>query len=126
MIKILGPRNRGDTTITKTTLNFCYFFGVILFGVIFAFGNFCLDCSRKSVAQTIGLEHTIVTTASYPAEKFVMHSIWLVENLWYRLFGLSWDKLLSWQHVSHHHDMAWPLCNLCIWAGRNNQPEQMF
>ena len=39
MIQILGPRNRGETTSTKTTLIFCYFFWVI-----FAFGKFCLDC----------------------------------------------------------------------------------
>ena len=45
MMKILGPRNRGETTITKTTLIFCLFFGGIFFWVIFAFGNFCLDCT---------------------------------------------------------------------------------
>ena len=44
MIKILGPRNWGETTITKTTLIFCKFFWVIFFWVIFALGNFCLDC----------------------------------------------------------------------------------
>ena len=45
MIKIWGPRSRGETTITKTTLIFLLIFWGIFFGVIFAFGNFCLDCT---------------------------------------------------------------------------------
>ena len=54
MIKILGPRNRGETTITKTTLIFSYYFWVIFFWAIFAFGNFCLDCN--TLDKWMGIE----------------------------------------------------------------------
>ena len=50
MIKILGPMNRGNQ-IYQNNLRFLLIFWVIFFGVIFTFGNFCLDCtwSRKFV-----------------------------------------------------------------------------
>ena len=61
MIKILGPRNRGEITITKTTLIFRYFFWVIFFWVIFTFGNFCLDCIPV-LYQCITRQHSCVSS----------------------------------------------------------------